>query len=60
MSVARRHIHGIYEQNRRKGFRLIRCAVAGCNITAFVHRRALAGIPCPWRCGMHLVMGIRA
>ena len=60
MSVAQRHIHGIYEQIRRREFKLMRCSAADCNATAFVHRRALAEHPGPWRCGMHLFMGIRA
>lgn len=60
MNAARRYIHGIYEKHRRNGFRLMRCTVADCNTASFVHRRALAESPGPWRCAMHLCMGVPA
>ena len=60
MSAAQRYIHGIYEKRRRDGFRLMRCAVADCDTASFVPSRVLAEHPGPWRCGMHLFMGVRA
>ena len=55
--IVDRHRHGVYEKLRRDGFRLVRCAVPGCDHKAFVPKQALQETKEPWRCGQCLWTG---